>query len=401
MTLSTIDHCRVCHGPLEEVVAFGDQPLANGFNKPDVKYPLTFCHCTDCGLYQLAEVVDPDELFGGYLYRAGSGGMQQEMFHELATTVKHAGVVNRKVVDEVVHTDAIIDIGGNDGSLLKEFKGYARFNVDPYGIGNDKDQLGDLVRDQVVLVKDVWGANMTPVRGTKLILSTNSWAHIDNIQDAAAGVAEALADDGYFIIQTPWIRDLLHNTLYDTIYHEHLSYWGVSQLRRLFQAHAMDVVHVDYLPKVHGGSIRCWISKDQYRMDSTLNYFLRMEELIPTPEQFADTVERHKRLLQETLTLEEGRHWTAYGCSAKGVMLVNLAELDDYIACVVDDTQEKINADVPGLDLRILPTEVLLKRDHILLTAWNYADAIKAKLRKQNWHGTVVTPFPVPIKEYL
>lgn len=369
--------CRICRSDLQEVIDFGAKPLANGFDS-EFYYWLVLNICGDCGLYQLMHMVPPDTLFKDYRYRSGAGGMQQKMFADLALA---CGDVTRELV---------VDIGCNDAALLNEFNklGAKAVGVDPYSVAAPFDwhrydkPWSNKVAQQIAV----------EFGQAKIITCTNTWAHLDDLQDAVFGIRTLLHVDGSFVIQVPWVRDMLMNTLYDTIYHEHLSYFGVKQLRRLFQPHWMDVYHVDYLPDVHGGTIRCWIGHGNDRVDATVEYAERLEQNVPSPTKFAEQIYAHRKVLRACLGDDK---WAMYGCSAKGTMLVNLAVLKEYIVEAVDDTLEKQGLQVPGTQVVI---NGKLTQQNVLLTAWNYANRIKAKLPK----GTrVCVPFPIPRVEYV
>ncbi len=362
--------CRICRAELELVIDFGERPLANGFSDP-APQPLALVICPDCGLYQSGHVVEPDELFSNYPYRSGTGGMQDGMFAELARACAP------------VPGELVVDIGCNDFALLNEFVdlGATAVGVDPYSSETAWNQpWGGAVAQEIV----------SGLGHAKIITCTNTWAHLDDLQDATFAVRALLDNGGSFVIQVPWVRDMLMNTLYDTIYHEHLSYFGVAQLRRLFQPHWMDVYHVDYLPNVHGGTIRCWVGPGNDRVDSTVKYAEALEQSVPSPSIFRRKIVYHQEVLRDCLGDDD---WAMYGCSAKGTMLVNLAGLKPVEA--VDDTPEKQGLKVPGTDLTI--TDKLTQKN-VLITAWNYADRIKAKLPKGN---RVCIPFPIPRIEYV
>jgi len=375
-------NCRICHDKCNTVYDFGNQPLANGYSRPQDTYPLELVRCKDCKLYQLAEVVPPDELFTDYAYRSGAGGMQQALFRDL---VKQASRFLKP-------HDMVVDIGCNDGALLTMFTYYKTLTigVEPYPVEGytpayPEPWSGNLARR----IHSKYGCS------AKIMTATNVWAHIDDLHEATEAVATLLALDGKFIIQVPWVRDFLNNNLYDTIYHEHLSYFGVKQLRTLFQRHWMDVHHVDYLPNIHGGTIRCWIGHGNTNVDGSVTYVERMEKTQASPKRFERMVDDHAIALQDALGDDE---WTMYGCSAKATMLVNIADITHTIVEAVDDTPEKQGKTLPGTDITISDKPTT---DRILITAWNYADAIKRKLSDSGWHGKLCIPMPVPRIESL
>lgn len=373
MTLHTQTTCSICRTTsLREVVAFGDQPLANAFGSKK-RYPLTLMRCENCTHFQLREFIDTHTLYEGYVYRAGTNDMQKRMFNDLSVEIgKHL------LTDE----DLVVDIGCNDGALLDSLCPSETLSV----MGVDPAAPRDIVHH---VIRKPW--SLETMRGMlpRVIVLTNTFAHLDNLHESVGAIASCLAQDGVCVIQVPWVRDLLANTYYDTIYHEHKHYFSVSALRRLFQEHYMDVTHVDYLPE-HGGTIRCWVEHcvDKQKVDASVLYAQGVEISQKFGhESFSTQVEIHQHILQEYC--QDGV--ACFGASAKGVMLMNMADLN--VTAVYDDEPEKWGKTVPGLDLKVgtevIPTE---HETPVLLTAWNYADQILPRLKGKR----VILPFPFP-----
>jgi novobiocin biosynthesis protein NovU/D-mycarose 3-C-methyltransferase len=343
--------------------------------------------CTDCGLLQLKEVVAPEILYDEYAYAAGSGGMQKEMFRDLVNAAYKR--CNRQ------EFGVVLDIGGNDGALLREFDTAYRINADP----NATVPEWAKARSEEIYMRylALWSPEIAIHHEAQcdIITATNSFAHIDNLNRATMAVAIALKSDGYFIIQVPWVRDLS----YDTIYHEHLSYFSIAQLRRLFQKHWMDIKHVDYLPDIHGGTIRVWVGHGNDGVDDSVAELIVEEEKAET--NIAERFASHRSKLREFLP---DRFWL-YGASAKATMLINLCGLQDRVALVLDDTKEKQGKDLPGTEALITNLTIAERmasfNDPILIGAWNYLERIKNKLREANYKGDVIVPFPEPRVEEL
>jgi len=221
----------------------------------------------------------------------------------------------------------------------------------------------------------------------KIIVMTNTLAHLPDLHEAIDAVRYALVDDGVFVVQVPWARDMLLNNQYDTIYHEHQHWFTVAALDAL-----MSVVRVDYLPALHGGSLRVFMTKKSSVHRGTFRYFSTLEDQTSSIDLI---YQRHNHII----TLLDKLHKKtvdAFGASAKGVMLLN--QFPHHIDHVYDDTPTKIGKRVPGTDLHIFAGTEASKStaEVMLITAWNYADEIAERLHREGYRGKFLVPFPVP-----
>jgi hypothetical protein len=242
--------CRVCKSRhLTEVADFGMTPLANNYitdkelDLAETFYPLQVNACDDCGNIQLAHVVDPSLLFKEYLYVSSTSPVFVKHFEDFA----------KEYVKEF-HPKDIIDIGGNDGILLKPFEklGCEVLNIDP--AENIESQIPtmraffslEVARDALI-----WFGQ------ADLITATNVFAHIDDLDDVVEGVKVLLAENGQFMVEVCNLDQMLESGTFDLIYHEHLNYWTEQTLKTFFELRGMKVVKVEHIP-VHGGSLRVY-----------------------------------------------------------------------------------------------------------------------------------------------
>ena len=245
--------CRICGKDAKLVLDLGHHPPSDAFlkeedlNKPEITYPLQLFSCDECGLVQIGYVVDPSVLFTqDYPYTTGvnEGGIRH--FHRFAWDV----------IDklDIILDDFIVDIGGNDGTLLVPFTdlGCKVLNIDPSGVYSAVD-----------LWKGFWcegtaTAVMHRHGKAKVILTTNCFAHVEDVHDFVKGVKILLEDDGVFIIESPSLDDMIKYTQFDQIYHEHLQYYSIKSIKYLMGMHDMEVFEVEH-QEFHGGSNRYFI----------------------------------------------------------------------------------------------------------------------------------------------
>jgi D-mycarose 3-C-methyltransferase len=239
-----------------------------------------------------------------------------------------------------------------------------------------------------------------------IITATNVFAHVDNLESILSGINHLLSNNGVFIIEFPYLLNLLNNMEFDTIYHEHLSYFAVHPLIYLFRTFGMDIVDVKQIP-IHGGSIRVFVQKSPKKQSQNVTKLLLMEQedtldSLKTYMKFAERVALVKGKLVKLLkTLKnDGARITGYGATAKGNTLLNYCEIGtDILDYITDTTPFKQGCCTPGMHIPIYPEERFHEEppDYALLLAWNYADAILQKEQEYRQKGgKFILPIPEP-----
>lgn len=398
--------CRVCGSEeLHKFLSLGPTPLANSFLRDkqidlEPYYPLDVYFCSNCYLVQLLDVVSPEVLFKEYAYVTGASKPLQAHFTGLAEDV----IGNFKISKDSL----VVDIGSNDGTLLQNFSkyGFSTLGIEPaLNIAQLAEAKGiptvnDFFDEEcaVKLYKEYGAA--------KVILATNVFAHADNLEGFVRGVNHLLSKNGVFIIEVPYLLNLLNNTEFDTIYHEHLSYFAVHPLVYLFWKFGMEVVDVKQVP-VHGGSIRVFVQKSPKQQSQNVTKLLLMEreaklDSFRTYMNFAEKVALVREKLVKLLkTLkDEGARITGYGATAKGNTLLNYCKIGtDILDYISDTTPFKQGRYTPGMHIPIFPEEKFHEDspDYALLLAWNYANEILQKESKYRQNGgKFILPIPEP-----
>jgi len=247
-------NCRICGNKnLKLFLDLGHHPPSDAFlteeqlQEPEIHYPLQVYYCERCGLSQLGYIVPKEILFGDdYPYTTGTNKAGVEHFREFAREVTKKYSLTKN--------DLVVDIGGNDGTLLEGFN-TRTVNVEPV----------KTIESKVGKVTQYWSCPTAHYiehkhGKAKVILATNVFAHVDDIHDFMEGVDVLLADDGAFIIEAPHMDELLRNNEYDTIYHEHLSYLSHKPIEYLCNMYDMTIVDSKYID-FHGGSYRYCIHR--------------------------------------------------------------------------------------------------------------------------------------------
>lgn len=409
MAIKEHTECRVCKTKLaQRFLELGPTPLANSFlkreqlDKPEPFYPLDVYFCGECGLVQLGHVVSPEIMFKDYIYVSGTSTTIPVHFASLA---KEA--VEKLKLDE---NSLVIDIGGNDGTLLRNFKAMniRVLNVEPAAnIARIAESFG------IETVNEFWdkttALKISEEKGrAKLIIGTNVFAHVDDWNGFLEGVATALDDSGVFIIEAPYLADLLEKTEFDTIYHEHLSYISIRPMATLFKKCGMELFDVKKL-SIHGGSIRLYAKKagSGRQISSSVNELLSSEKKLKlnslsTYLEFAAKVESLKQKLVRMLKdlKSGGKRIAGYGAPAKGNTLLNHFGIGtDLLDYIVDRNQLKQGLYTPGTHIPIFPAERLQEDmpDYVLVLAWNFADEIMLQQSAfKEKGGKFIIPLPQP-----
>ena len=400
------ENCRACGATsLRPFLNLGSQPLANAFLRRPEEFaserffPLDCYFCETCSLVQLADVIDPDVLFGHYIYVTGTS----------ETIAAHNVKYAQAVVDELAlgPADLVVEIASNDGSLLTCFAGHG---VRTLGVEPARN-IAEMARARGIdtINRFFNGETSRELRATygsaSAVIGNNVLAHVDDTQDFLAGARALISDRGRVIVEVPYAQDMLDRREYDTVYHEHLCYFSVTSLARLGAEVGLGVVRVDRVP-VHGGSIRVWFAKDR-RHEGPVEVLMEEEcrtglTKVAAWEAFGRAAAENRtalRLLLEQLH-GDGRSVAGYGAPAKGNTLLNYCGIDTaLLPYTVDRNAMKVGAMTPGMHIPVLSVDTLLARmpDYVLILAWNFADeSVRQQRQYQERGGRFILPIPAP-----
>ncbi|MFG0249630.1 MAG: class I SAM-dependent methyltransferase [Phycisphaeraceae bacterium JB051] len=398
--------CRICgNSETRPVLHLGKTPLANALlkdsqlNQPEPRYDLNLVFCPQCALVQIDLTVPPEALFSDYPYFSSFSDTMVNHARQLAMSM-----IDRKKLDA---NSLVIEPASNDGYLLQHYK---QAGVNVLGI-EPATNIAKVANEKNITTRNDFFtcelASELASQGVKadVIHAHNVMAHVADLNGFVQGVATLLKSDGTFILEAPYVRDMIDHVEFDTIYHEHLCYFSLTALKTLFENHGLYIVHVEHVP-IHGGTIQVHTSL-QNLPDQTVSQMLDDEKACGMDtfdyySAFADKVENLKEQL--ILILEkyksQGASIAAYGASAKGSTLLNYTGVGkQYLDFVVDRSTHKQGQFTPGTHLPILPTDALLERkpDYVLLLTWNFADEILAQQKAFcDQGGRFIVPVPTP-----
>jgi SAM-dependent methyltransferase len=399
--------CRHCESALSlSLVDLGKSPLCQtvlseqALGEAEVFYPLHAKVCTTCWLVQIPEFVAPDGIFSEYAYFSAYSD----------SWVDHA----RRYVDMIAARlalgpdDLVVELASNDGYLLQHF---LPLGIPVLGIDPARNVAEAAIARGVPTLVDFFGLELArrladEGRRPRLILGNNVLAQVPDVNDFVAGVKALLAEGGTATFEFPHLMTLLEHLEYDTIYHEHFSYFSLIAIREIFGRQGLSVVDVEEIP-THGGSLRVFFahSEEDPVVSAAVAALAEREDAsgLRDPEtyrRFESRVEMSKRVLLDLLirARNEGKRVVGYGAPGKGNTLLNYCGIrTDLLDYTVDRNPYKQGQYTPGTHIPIHPPEMIeeTRPDLILILPWNLAAEISAQLSyTADWGAQLVVPIP-------
>jgi len=358
--------------------------------------------CGSCKLVQVDYDVDPQELFGNYVYFSSYSD------HWLAHAKQYCDMAARRFA--LGRESLVVELASNDGYLLKNF---LDMQVPVLGIDPSGTVAAAAARIGVPTLVEFFGekvARKLAAQGRRpdLIIGNNVLAHVPMLNDFVAGIAILLKPEGTVTIEFPHLLKLIEHVEFDTIYHEHYSYISLYAIEQVFGRHGMRLYDVEVLP-THGGSLRIFASHSSRAAveDSAALRDVRAQEAaagLAEPEtyaRFARRVEECRESVLEFFALakRQRKSVAAYGAAAKGNTLLNFCGLTrEEISLVADRNPHKQSKLLPGSHIPVVSPEELMRTrpDYVLILPWNLQDEIRAQMAGiRNWGGRFVTPVPL------
>jgi SAM-dependent methyltransferase len=382
--------CRICHGTSLELILslaptpIGDEYLLEAREQP--LHPIDLYQCQDCGLAQLLYEISPEEIYRDYLYLTGSSVGLDEHFARYAKHVVALANLGRG--------DLVVDIGSNDGTLLKHFKA---LGMRVMGI-EASSSIAALARSNGIRTLEGYFKKDMGLGKANLVTANNVVANIADLDEFMEALLDLLAPRGTFVFESFYLGDVVRNKVFDFIYHEHLSAFSVKPVKALMKRHGLSLYHVEHF-KTKGGSIRYYCNRyyagrgievgvDEVEDDDDELY--EAQTYIDFTKRIVAEREKTRSFCREAKA--RGAKIAGFGASISCTTLLYHFGLGEFIDYLVDDNPAKQGRLSPGLHLPVYPPSELYKRhpDVVLVLAWRFVEDFR---REHPGFGLIV-PLP-------
>ena len=402
-------NCRFCNEPLTNIfVDLGISPLSNAFLKKEMlddlekKHPLCAYVCDNCFLVQLPEFEKPESIFEDYAYFSSYS----------STWLQHAKDYVEMIIPRLSlnENSIVIEIASNDGYLLQNF---TEKNIPVLGIEPAQNIAKAAMEKNIPTLTKFFNSKLAKdlvKEGKKadLIIGNNVLAHIPCLNDFIIGLKILLKPNGVITLEVPHLLQLMQNNQFDTIYHEHFSYFSVITLEKIFSTHGFIIFNVEEI-STHGGSLRIYVKdmkNNEFLVNSSVERIIKKEiecglTDISTYTNFGKKIKKIKKSIKEFFDLakKENKNIVGYGAAAKGNTLLNYCEIGkEFIDYVADRNIHKQGLYLPGTHIPVKdPKEILnTKPDYLVILPWNLKNEIMNQWNFiKQWGGKFVTLIPV------
>lgn len=404
--IGPVTKCQICSSKnLEMVLRYGNQPIVQAYLteklllQPEITYPLNLVYCRACGLLQLDYIPDPKIVFPkNYPYRTGLTNMLIRNFRELADYA----IPNCNLKSG----DLAIDIGSNDGTLLKGFKekGMRVLGVEPTDAAKDANK-NNIPTIQAFFTKEVAKSILKKYGKAKLITATNVFAHINNAPELAKNISSLLDKNGVFISESQYFLDTFEKTELDCVYHEHIRFYTLKPLIKLLSDAGLTAVDAQRISAA-GGSVRVFAKKGKHPQSKNIKELISKEKRagmydIKKLRNFSQKAVNAKRaLVNLVLECAKNGRVAGLGSPARANTLLNFTHLDkdilDYLC--EKSGSPKIGLLTPGTHIPVMDEKKLFEEqpEYLLILSWHIGEELIKIMRRLGYKGKFIMPLPEP-----
>lgn len=404
-TIGPVMACQVCENTkLAKVLDLGHHPVLQEYltketlSEPEITYPLRLVFCARCGLSQLDYIIDPKVVFmPTYPYRTGLTAMLVQNFDSLAQTLFKEGYFAKG--------DLIIDIGSNDGTLLRQFKNHGAriMGIEPTDVAKIATKSGIPTLQHYFNEKSV--SIIKKKEGMpRVITATNVFAHIHNVSALIRNIKSLMNKETVFVSESQYLRDIIEKLEFDTIYNEHLRYYGLKSLRYLFEKNGMSIVDAERVSAA-GGSIRVYAKLGCHHMSDRAQKMLTEEESLGLYDlgklrEFGERAiaAKHAFLALLIKCKQEGARVVGITSAGRSNILLGFTRIDNTLISYTVEKKgsPKIGLYTPGTHILVDDEERLLREqpEYAAVLSWHIGEELMEKLRKAGYRGKFIIPLP-------
>lgn len=406
MIIKEIEGCRICGSKnLKYAFSLGVQKVKDFTDEPSQNYisaPLDLILCSDCKLIQLKHTFDKSFLYTHYWYRSATS---PTMVKELKNIVELA-----ESIVSLAQGDIVVDIGSNDGTLLKQYQtpglckiGFEPSNLSKYGEGQDIEIINEFFNDESL-------SKATNGRKVNVFTSIAMFYDLDDPNDFVRSIKKHMSDDGVWIVQMNYLALMIKNLGFDNICHEHVAYYSLGTFMKLLESHGLEIFDVT-LNNVNGGSFRTLIKhkhdKSKKINSQGIESIIKEEERlglekIETYLSFQKTIQAFKASFLKLIKgiLEDGKTIMIYGASTRGLVILEYCGIDERIVkLATDKNSDKWGKYLSGTGIKIVPLDTYrkIRPDYLLVLPYQYVNEIFTQERDFiNGGGKIIIPLPEP-----
>ncbi len=402
-----VTECQICKNKdLKLFLSLGHHPVPQEYltkarlHEMEATYPLNMVYCQMCGLVQLDYVVPPEIVFPlDYPYRTGLTNMLIRNFQILADTLDKEGYMKKGAL--------VVDIGSNDGTLLVPFKakGMRVVGIEPTDAADVANKNG-IPTVKGFLNKEAVAKIVKKYGPADVVTATNVFAHINDTDSLVKNIKDLLAKDGVFVSESQYLMDIIEKVEFDTVYHEHLRFYALKPLKRMFENAGLSIIDAERISAA-GGSIRVYTKKGKHPMSNRAKELMAKEEKaglydFKSYEKFAARIMQAKNdLVSLLLKLKKsGASIAGLTSSCRSNTLLRFMNITNDI---LDYTGEKrgspkIGMFTPGTHIPVVDEEKIIKDqpDYLVILSWHIGDELAKIMKKKGYKGKLIVPLPTP-----
>ena len=383
--------CRLCKSKnILKVVSIGDSPISEKYSSEknsipkDVLVPLDLYMCKDCGHVQIIHVVNPDFLWDNFTFKTSRN---PKLINHYENYVKN--ILNFTIK---MPKNFVLDIGSNDGTLLKIFK-KNNFN-EILGIDPAKEIAAEATSNGIKTIPDYMNKSNADLIKNKygkanIITANNVYAHIDYMDELTDSIISLLDKEGIFVFEVSYLLDVIEKKLLGTVFHEHLSYHSLLPLIKFFEKKNMEIVEV-IKNDLQGGSIVCYVQHKEgpYKITDNVKDLINIEneKKLDSPEslfKFSKELNFFKDEITNLInTISRDNEIIAgFGSARSATTLIKFFDIAEKIQFIVDDNKDKHYKFTPGSRIQVFPSEYIYENEpkYLIIFAWEHADKIIKK----------------------